>query len=63
MNHIKFCSCEQCKAGMHKSARGEYTARQAVRRHRHKAKQTLKQVDLDAEDVVVENIISVGYTD
>ena len=63
MNHIKFCSCKMCKAGMHNSARGEYTARQAVRRHRHKAKQTLKLVDLDAEDVVVENIISVGYTD
>lgn len=63
MNHIKFCSCKQCKAGMHKSARGEYTARQAVRKHRHKAKQQLSQVGLDAEDVVVEAIVSVGYTD
>lgn len=56
MNHLKFCSCRMCKAGMHSSNRGEYTAR-------HKAKQTLKTVDLDAEDVVVETIVSVGYTD
>jgi hypothetical protein len=48
---------------MHNSARGEYTARQAVRRHRHKAKEKLNQVDLDTEDVVVETIVSVGYTD
>ena len=63
MNHLKFCSCKMCKTGMHNCAHGEYTARQAVRRHRHKAKEKLNQVDLDTEDVVVENIISVGYTD
>jgi hypothetical protein len=48
---------------MHNSARGEETARQAVRRHRHKAKEKLNQVELDTEDVVVETIVSVGYTD
>ena len=56
-NHIKFCSCGQCRRGL-RTASGSEMVRHIVRKNRRKVKQALRSGSEDAERVV-----SVPYTD
>ena len=54
-NHLKFCGCRSCRAGMHRG--GGFIVRRAIRKARRKAKIDLKN---GREPV---KVISVPYTD
>lgn len=55
-NHLKFCSCQQCRRGK-RSKNGSDTVRAVVRHTRRQVKQDLKQGKEPAKAV------SAGYTD
>jgi hypothetical protein len=55
-NHMKRCSCRQCRAGLHTKAGGE-VARQAVRKARRLARVSLKNGETPSP------VFSVDYTD
>lgn len=57
MNHLKFCGCQQCRAGMHLSGRSAALVRRVVRRFRREAKAALKRGEEP------ERVASVPYTD
>jgi hypothetical protein len=56
-NHLKGCSCKQCKTGKHAGPKATRPVRFAVRRDRHNAKQALK------EGAEPQRATSTGYTD
>ena len=41
-NHMKFCSCRMCRAGLHTKNGGD-TAQKAIRRNRRKTKEALRR--------------------
>jgi hypothetical protein len=55
-NHIKFCSCGQCRRGL-RTQSGSETVRHVVRRNRRKVKQALRSGG------EAERVVSVPYTD
>lgn len=55
-NHIKFCSCGQCRRGL-RTASGSAMVRTVVRKNRRKVKQALRRGD------EAERVVSVPYTD
>lgn len=54
-NHMKFCSCRQCRAGRH--AHGRDVVRRAVRKFRQTAKRLLRRGETP------DGKIGVPYTD
>ena len=56
-NHIKFCSCESCRTGKHRSAFREARIRRAIKGHRREVKIALQK------DKELPGPITVGYTD
>jgi hypothetical protein len=55
-NHIKFCSCGQCRRGL-RTASGSETVRLVVRKNRRKVKQALRRGEEG------ERVVTVPYTD
>ena len=55
-NHLKFCSCRQCRAGKHTKAGGK-VIQAVVRKNRRKTKAALKM----GRDTT--QTVSAGYTD
>lgn len=54
-NHMKFCGCKSCKAGMHRGM--GWVVKAAIRKLRRQTKQELKQGKEPT------NKVSVPYTD
>lgn len=59
-NFLKFCSCRQCRHGLHHYRGSKAQARRVVRRARHQARDNLRRYGVEADPP---RVFSVGYTD